>query len=265
MEAAACAKPATGYTYARREPEKTALFQVLQQHLLTFEQEWTDKSDGRTLPSFVTEELHDFLGCGILARGFAQLFCKTCHKRFVVGWSCKGRGFCPSCGGRRMNAGALNLLDHVLPNVPLRQFVVTVPFPLRFPLAFDGKLLSQVLRIFIDTVAANYRMRLADRGIPGGKHGAVAVIQRANSDLRCNPHIHAIFLDGLYAPDRDGKGFMFHPARNVDNGGMEQTALRARQSPVRPQKPGQARCDDAIRANLLRFGMVLRRSKKPSK
>jgi hypothetical protein len=36
MEAAACAKLATGYTYARREPEKTALFQVLQQHLLTF-------------------------------------------------------------------------------------------------------------------------------------------------------------------------------------------------------------------------------------
>jgi hypothetical protein len=76
------------------------------------------------------------------------------HERFVVGWSCKGHGFCPNCGGRRMNACALNLLDHVLPDVPLRQFVVTVPFPLRFRLAFDGKLLSQVLRILIDTVAA---------------------------------------------------------------------------------------------------------------
>ena len=69
MEAAACATSASGYTYARRQPEKTALFQVLQQHLLTFEQEWTDQADGRTLPSFVTDELHDFLGCGILARG----------------------------------------------------------------------------------------------------------------------------------------------------------------------------------------------------
>ncbi len=85
MEAAACARPATGYTYARREPEKTALFQVLQQHLLTFEQEWTDKSDGRTLPSFVTDELHDFLGCGILARGLAQLFCPTCHQAHECG------------------------------------------------------------------------------------------------------------------------------------------------------------------------------------
>jgi hypothetical protein len=66
MEAAACAKPATGYTCARREPEKTALFQVIQQHLLTFEQEWTDRADGRTLPKFVTDELHAFLDCGVL-------------------------------------------------------------------------------------------------------------------------------------------------------------------------------------------------------
>jgi hypothetical protein len=60
---------------------------------------------------------------------------------------------------------------------------LTVPFPLRFPLAFDGKLLGQVLRIFIDTVASNYRKRLADRGIADGECGAVTVIQRANSDL----------------------------------------------------------------------------------
>ena len=85
MEAAACTKSATGYTYARREPEKAALYQVLQRHLLTFEQQWTDQAVGRTLPSFVTDELHDFLVCGILARGLAQLFCPTCHERFVVG------------------------------------------------------------------------------------------------------------------------------------------------------------------------------------
>jgi hypothetical protein len=225
--AATCAKTANGYSYARREPEKTALYQVLQNHLLTFEQEWTDKSDGRTLPAFVTGELHDFLGCGLLARGLAQLFCPTCRERYVVAWSCKGRGFCPSCGGRRMNAGALTLTGHVLPDVPLRQLVVTVPFPLRFSLAFDGKLLTQVVRIFIDTVAANYRKRLAERGIADGKHGAVAVIQRANSDLRTNPHVHAIFLDGLFAKDHDGKGFMFHPAPAPTQQDIEDMVERA--------------------------------------
>jgi len=90
--------------------------------------------------------------------------------------------------------------------------VVTMPFPLRFPLAFDGKLLGQVVRIFTDTVAGWYRSRHAERGLPNGETGAVTVIQRANSDLRLDPHLHTIFLDGLYSLDGDGKGQMFHPA-----------------------------------------------------
>jgi hypothetical protein len=227
VEAAACAKPATGYTYARREPEKTALYRILQEHLLTFEQEWTDKSDGRTLPTFVTEELHKFLDCGILARGFAHLFCKTCHEHYVVALSCKARAVCPSCLGRHMNEGAFNLTEHVLPNVPLRQFLLTMPFPLRFPLAFDGKLLGQVVRIFVDTVARWYKRRHTDRGLPVGETGAVTVIQRANSDLRLNPHLHTIFLDGLYSPDRDGKGQMFHPAPMPTQDDVEAVVGRA--------------------------------------
>src|SRR5450759_1557809 len=54
--------------------------------------------------------------------------------------------------------------------------------------------------------------RHVERGLPPGESGAVTVIHRANSDLRLNPHLHTIFLDGVYAPDRDGKGQMFHPA-----------------------------------------------------
>jgi hypothetical protein len=50
----------------RRQPEKTAPFQVLQKHRLTFEQEWTDQASGRTLPKFVAEQLHGFTSCGIL-------------------------------------------------------------------------------------------------------------------------------------------------------------------------------------------------------
>jgi hypothetical protein len=213
MEAAARAQPASaGPVYSRRQPENTAHYKVMQQHLLTFEQRWTDGASGRTLPKFVTDELHAFMSCGILGRGFAHLFCDTCHEHHVVAFSCKARAVCPSCLGRRMNEGALNLVENVLPNVPLRQLVVTVPFPLRFPLAFDGALLGQVVRIFADTVDAWYRRRHVDRGLPPGETGAVAVIQRANSDLRLNPHVHAICLDGVYSADRDGRGLMFHPA-----------------------------------------------------
>jgi hypothetical protein len=58
MEATARAQPAAsaGPVYSRRQPEKTALCKVMQEHLLTFEQQWTDATSGRTLPKFVTEE-----------------------------------------------------------------------------------------------------------------------------------------------------------------------------------------------------------------
>ena len=69
--------------------------------------------------------------------------------------------------------------------------------------------------------------RHADRGLPAGESGAVTVIQRANSDLRLNPHVHALFLDGLYAPDRDGKGQMFHPAPAPSQQDVEQVVERA--------------------------------------
>jgi hypothetical protein len=70
-----------------------------------------------------------------------------------------------------------------------------MPFPLRFPLAFDGALLGQVLRIFTDTVTRWYRQRQANRGLPGGQCGSVTAIHRASSDLRCDPHFHCLFLD----------------------------------------------------------------------
>jgi hypothetical protein len=79
------------------------------------------------------------------------------------------------------------------------------------PLAFDGKLLGQVLRIFTDTIAANYRKRQAQRGVVDRQGGAVTVIPRANSDLRLSPHFHVLQLDGLDAPGLDGAP-IFHPA-----------------------------------------------------
>ncbi|MEO6095403.1 MAG: transposase zinc-binding domain-containing protein [Fibrobacteria bacterium] len=62
---------------------------------------------GGCLPKFVTGELQGFLRCGILAYGFAHMPCDSCRKRHLVAFSCKGRGFCPSCMGRRMNEGAV--------------------------------------------------------------------------------------------------------------------------------------------------------------
>jgi len=57
-----------------------------------------------------------------------------------VPFSCKGRGFCPSCGGRRMAAQAAHLVDAVLPRVAVRQWVLSLPHRLRYLLAWNHKL-----------------------------------------------------------------------------------------------------------------------------
>lgn len=122
--------------YERRRPEETVLYQTLQGHLETFIPDV--EADGeRALPRFVKKELRDFLDCGILAKGSSRVRCARCRHDRVVAFSCKHRGFCPSCGGRRMAETAANLTDHVIPEVPVRQWVNSLPHAIRYRLAYD--------------------------------------------------------------------------------------------------------------------------------
>jgi len=189
-------------TYCRHEPEQTALYQAVAGHLETFLAEC--RCEGHALPSHVEGELRRFLDCGVYARGFSRWVCEECGSEKVVASSCKGRGFCPSCIGRRMNETAALLVDYVLPAVPVRQWVLSLPIELRYRLAYDGKLCTEVLGIFLRTVARWYRRQANDMGYPGGKTGSVTVVQRASSDLRLNPHFHVLQLDGVYV-EQDGE------------------------------------------------------------
>jgi len=128
------------------------LHQVVRENIETLYAAVEEGELGVSLPGFVRRELEAYLECGLASRGFALLSCESCPERRLVAFSCRTRGFCPSCLGRRMAQTALNLLEHVLPAVPLRQLVLTVPFELRARLTYDGALLGAVGRIFVDSV-----------------------------------------------------------------------------------------------------------------
>jgi len=97
-----------------------------------------------------------------------------------------------------MSATAANLIERVLPpSTALRQWVLTFPFSWRPRLAQDGELLGRLTQIFVDTVQAFY-VRRAAQGAMGAKTGAVTAVQRTSSDLRLNPHLHTIALDGAW-------------------------------------------------------------------
>ncbi len=59
-------------------------------------------------------------------------------------------------------------------------------------------------RLFADSVLGWYRRHLADEGAPNGRGGAVVVMQRSSSDLRLNPHLHGVFLDGVFVMGPEG-------------------------------------------------------------
>ena len=79
----------------------------------------------RTLPVHVQREFADYLKCGRLEHGFLRVRCTDCHAERLVAFSCKRRGFCPSCGARRIAEGAALLIDEVLPRQPMRQWVLS--------------------------------------------------------------------------------------------------------------------------------------------
>ena len=80
----------------------------------------------RVLPRHVEREFSAYLGCGDPSAGFAWLECEDCTHHRLVLFSCKTRGFCPSCAGRRMAERAAHLVDRVIPQVATRQWVLTV-------------------------------------------------------------------------------------------------------------------------------------------
>ena len=167
----------------RREPERGVLYRVLREHLATFLSVTGDR-----LPRFVGRELQRYLACGILAFGFARVHCSRCGKDELVAFSCKGRGFCPSCGARRMADLAAHLVDEVFPRVPVRQWVLSLPHRIRWLLAYDPKLCSAVRRIFVRAVLSAYRERAEREGVSAGRGGAVVFVQRFGSALNLNDH-----------------------------------------------------------------------------
>ncbi len=185
--------------YQRRRPEKTALYELVRDNLETLYGAIDDGALAVRIPKHARKELEAYLACGLLCGGFARLRCGECGESRVVAFSCKGRGFCPSCLGRRMSATAANLIEHVLPEPSgLRQWVLTFPFSWRRRLSQDGALLGRLTRILVETVLGFYAGRAAREGAAGAKSGAVTVVQRTSSDLKLNPHLHGIFLDGAW-------------------------------------------------------------------
>ena len=175
----------------------------------------------------MTKEFDEYLRCGILAHGFLQAKCEDCKHEKLVAFSCpllriyapaalvspftSHRGFCPSCGARRMASTAVHFVEEVISPVPVRQLapwtarsramqkqllrVLSLPIPLEsYP-----ELLSPVLEV-VHRVISGWLIKKAGLKRTEGQGGGVTFVQRFGSALNLN--VHLTWMDEQERPSR---------------------------------------------------------------
>jgi hypothetical protein len=102
-----------------------------------------------------------------------------------------------------------HLVDNVIPRVPVRQWVLSIPMPLRYLAAYNSKALKMVLDAFVAAVSSYLKKQAkifgginsAQEAFPG----AITFIQRFGSALNLNVHFHTIFCDGVFTKNNEGR------------------------------------------------------------
>jgi len=101
-------------------------------------------------------------------------------------------------------------VDCLFLRVPTRQYVLSLPYALRFKMAYSPDATSVVLGVFISAINSGLRRRARKRKLRGRLQTAcLTVVQRFGSSLNLNVHFHVIALDGAYAEQPDGN-LLFH-------------------------------------------------------
>jgi hypothetical protein len=142
---------------------------------------------GEPMPGFVVDELRDYLRCGVLALGAVRFACEHCGNDRLVGISCKGRGFCPRCLGRKMTEMARYWVRAVLPRVRTRQSVLSLPFELRVPLAYRHELTLAVHRMAARAIEDWYRDKGREIGIVDGRTGSITAVDTRDKPAALQP------------------------------------------------------------------------------
>ena len=171
--------------YVRHRPEDTVLYAVVEEHAEAFFSQMEEQ--GASMPVFVHREFERYLRSGRLEEGVVRVGCTGCRHEHLVAFSCKCRGFCPSCGARRMVESAAG--------------------PLRLLFAARPELLTRVLAVVTRALSTALARRAGLRA-SDAETGLVTFIQRFGSALNLNVHLHVLALDGAYT--FDGERPRFH-------------------------------------------------------
>jgi hypothetical protein len=113
----------------------------------------------------VKEVVERYLDCGNPRCGFAlirrpheglrsaaRIRCPGCREERLVLFSCRTRGFCPSCHAKRVEEWGEWIRETLLLEVPHRQVVFAIPKMLRVFFKFRRRLLGELSRCAVRAI-----------------------------------------------------------------------------------------------------------------
>jgi hypothetical protein len=182
--------------YRPRDPRKTALWGLLDTLYERVKGAWEERYERKYgfWRGLADEAVARYLDCGVWDNGFARVRCRSCPQEFLVAFSCKGRGLCPSCGAKRAAELAAFLVDEVVEDVGHAQWVFTVPKMLRVYFLHHRDLLGELSRAAAET--AKELLAAAAGEEKGFRPGVVSVVQTFGDRANFHPHVHALVTRG---------------------------------------------------------------------
>jgi diadenosine tetraphosphate (Ap4A) HIT family hydrolase len=182
--------------YRPRDPRKTVLWGLLDTFYERVKGVWEERFERRYgfWRGLADEAVARYLDCGVWDNGFARVRCRKCPQEFLVAFSCKGRGLCPSCGAKRAAELGAFLVEEVVEDVGHAQWVFTIPKMLRVYFLHHRELLGKLSQAAAET--AKELLAAAAMEEKGFRPGLVAVVQTFGDRANFHPHVHVVVTRG---------------------------------------------------------------------
>jgi hypothetical protein len=169
------------------------------------------------LRPIIKDVVERYLDCGNPRCGFARIRCPDCHTEHFLMFSCRTRGFCPSCHAKRLEEWGEWVRENLLLDVPHRQVVFTIPRMLRIFFKYNRRLLGELCRCALRSLIRHFEIAAESELMPG----VIAAIQTFGTRINFHPHLHFLVTEG--GVDKAG---VFHKISRIDDSRLAEIFAR---------------------------------------